>query len=174
MTGPGGAAKGNPLYEFLGVKRYWRYSKTKMLRLLSIGRITYKKGKVPLQKRYLDEMHGKALQDIWTDVALGYQKGNRFPTQKPEALLERIIEVSTNPQQIVYEPFMGSATGGAVCYRLSRRWIGSEISENACRFSLDRLRKIGCDVRFFSKLTPFWEPNFTATPDSECCIQECK
>jgi len=151
LTGPGGASKGNPLYEFLGVKRYWRFSKIKMVELLSSGKIAHKKGKVPLLKRYLDEMQGKPVQDIWTDISLNCKKGKRFPTQKPEAFLERIISSSSNPEQIIYEPFSGSATSAAVCHKLFRRWIGSEISENACSFALDRLNKIGCDVKLFSE-----------------------
>lgn len=121
LTGPGGASKGNPLYEFLGVKRYWRYSKVKMFELLAVGKIAYEEGKVPMLKRYLDEMRGKTIQDIWTDIPLNCKKGKRFPTQKPEGLLERIISTSSNPEQTVYEPFAGSATGGAICHKLSRR-----------------------------------------------------
>ena len=68
-TGPGGAAKGNPSYEFLGVTRYWRFSKEKMKELYKQGRIIQTKpGTVPQQKRYLDEMPGVPLQDVWTDI----------------------------------------------------------------------------------------------------------
>jgi len=96
-------------------------------------------------------MQGKPVSDIWTDISLNCKKGKRFPTQKPEAFLERIISSSSNPEQIIYEPFSGSATSAAVCHKLFRRWIGSEISENACSFALDRLNKIGCDVKLFSE-----------------------
>lgn len=150
LTGPGGASKGNPVYEFLGVKRFWRYSKMKMFRLLSSGRIACEKGKIPLLKRYLDEMPGKPIQDIWTDINLDRGRYQRFPTQKPEALLERIIQASTSPGQLVYEAFAGSSTAGVACFKLSRKWIGSELSRNACFFSLDRLRASGCDVSFCS------------------------
>jgi adenine-specific DNA-methyltransferase len=152
LTGPGGAAKGNPMYEFLGIKRYWRYSKTKMFHLLSQGKIAHFEGKVPLLKRYLDEMRGKPIQDIWTDLSFDYKKNKRgFPTQKPEGLLERIIRTSTNPEQIVFESFAGSSPAGAACHSLSRKWIGSEVSETACIFSLKRLNEIGCDVEFHQK-----------------------
>jgi len=150
LTGPGGASKGNPQYEFLGSKRYWRYSKVKMLELLSSGKISCGKGKVPLLKRYLDEMRGKPLQDTWTDIPFSCSK-RKFPTQKPEALLERIVNTSSNPQGIVYEPFAGSATAGAVCHKLARKWIGSETSQDACRFALDRLKEISCDAKLYSK-----------------------
>ena len=135
-----------------------------MLGLLASGRIAHKNGKVPLLKRYLDEMKGKPLQDVWTDLTQRYQKKERFPTQKPEALLERIINASTNPQQVVYEAFSGSATAGAVCHKLSRKWIGSEISESACRFSLERLQELGCNVKFYTKLCPVLEVQIRPSP----------
>ena len=168
LTGPGGASKGNPLYYFLGVKRYWRYSRTKMMELFHEGRIFYRKGRVPLKKRYLDEMPGIALQDIWTDLKSDFRKTNRFPTQKPESLLERIIKISTNPDQIVYEPFAGSATAGVVSKRLSRRWIGSETSKRTCQFAIDRLRKINCNA----KLLTSEKLEFEASPKSLTCILE--
>ncbi len=149
LTGPGGASKGNPRYEFLGIKRYWRYSEVKMWRLLLAGKIVNIQGKVPLLKRYLDEMRGKTVQDIWTDIPLSCSKQGRFPTQKPEALLRRLILTSSNIREFVFEPFAGSATAGAVCHKLSRKWIGSEVSENTCRFALDRLKRDGCNVEMF-------------------------
>lgn len=152
LSGPGGAGKKNPRYEFLGIKRYWRYGKTRMLKLLDEGRIVHRKGRVPKLKRYLDEMKGKPLQDVWTDIKPEYHGKIKFPTQKPEALLDRIIETSSNPDQIVYDPFTGSGTSGAVCFKLSRRWIGSEILENACHLTVDRLRALGCEVKFYSGL----------------------
>jgi len=150
LTGPGGASKGNPQYEFLGVKRYWRFSKVKMEKLLLTDKIAHKKGKVPLLKRYLDEMRGKPVQDIWGDIPPNCKKNGRFPTQKPEAFMDRVIQTSSNPDQVIYEPFSGSATGAVTCYNLSRRWIGSEISENACSFSIKRLKEMGCNLKLLS------------------------
>ncbi len=67
LTGPGGAAKGNPQYEVMGVTRYWRYSKERMAELIEEGRVVQTKpGTVPQYKRYLDEMPGLSLQDVWT------------------------------------------------------------------------------------------------------------
>ncbi len=149
LTGPGGAEKGNPQYDFLGVKRYWRYSEAKMKALFADGRIAFSVGKVPLLKRYLDEMRGKSLQDMWTDISIGKCK-NRYPTQKPEALLERIIKCSSNLNQVIYEPFAGSATAGVVCCKLGRKWIGSEISDTACNYVTNRFKEICIKLMFFS------------------------
>jgi len=69
LTGPGGRSKGNPRYKFMGVTRYWRYCEKSMKRLQKEGRIVQRKsGNVPLLKRYLDEMQGLMLQDVWDDV----------------------------------------------------------------------------------------------------------
>ncbi|MBZ0305754.1 MAG: site-specific DNA-methyltransferase, partial [Anaerolineae bacterium] len=101
MTGPGGAAKGNPYYEVMGVSRYWRYSQEKMEEYIKEGRVVQTKpGNVPQFKRYLDEMSGVPLQDLWDDIQpVQAQAAERlgYPTQKPEALLERIISASSNP-----------------------------------------------------------------------------
>lgn len=92
-TGPGGAAKGNPHYEFLGVTRYWRFSQERMKELYAEGRIVQTRpGAVPAQERYLDEMPGVPLQDIWIDVPQVQAQAHErlgYDTQKPEALLER-------------------------------------------------------------------------------------
>ena len=69
LTGPGGASKGNPQYEVMGVTRYWRYSEERMQELIDAGRVIQRRpGGVPSYKRYLDEMPGVPLQDQWTDI----------------------------------------------------------------------------------------------------------
>ena len=89
LTGPGGAAKGNPSYEVMGVTRYWRYSQERMAELIQQGRVVQSRpGTVPAYKRYLDEMPGVPLQDIWTDIKpIGARSKERvnYPTQKPIA-----------------------------------------------------------------------------------------
>jgi adenine-specific DNA-methyltransferase len=143
ITAPGGGkeSKGNPHYEFLGVTRYWRFSKETMGQLYREGRIVQTSpGTVPRQKRYLDEMPGTPLQDLWFDIkpvqsqsaeALGYE------TQKPEALLERIIKLSSNEDDLVMDCFVGSGTTAAVAEKLSRRWIACDLS----RFAIHTTRK---------------------------------
>jgi DNA modification methylase len=135
LSGPGGAAKGNPFYEVLGVKGYWRYSKEKMQELIKQGRVIQTRpGAVPQYKRYLDEMPGVPLQNLWTDLPVLNNRSKEalgYPTQKPEALLERIISVSSNPGDTVLDPFCGCGTTIAASQTLGRRWIGIDITHLA-------------------------------------------
>jgi len=141
LSGPGGKSKGNPYYKFLGVTRYWRYSKKRMQELWSTGRIFQSsKGKVPLLKRYLDEMQGTILQDIWEDISPVRNKNSAgYPTEKPIKLLERIIEMSSNNNDIVLDPFCGSGTTLIAASNLGRRFIGIDKNENACKLATTRL-----------------------------------
>jgi DNA modification methylase len=147
IAGPGGAAKGNPYYEFMGVKRYWRYSKERMKELEKEGRIVQtSKGSVPRYKRYLDEGLGMPVQDVWTDIqSIQSQSKERlgYPTQKPEALLERIIKASSDKDDIVLDPMCGCGTAIAVAHKLGRRWIGIDVSPTACKLMAKRMRKLG-------------------------------
>lgn len=149
LQGPGGAAKGNPQYEVMGVTRYWRYSKDRMDELLRQGRVVQTKpGAVPQYKRYLDEMPGVPVQDIWTDIPVINNRSREklgYPTQKPEALLERILSVSSNAGDIVLDPFCGCGTTLAVAERLDRQWIGIDISPTAINLVRRRLTKLGAD-----------------------------
>ena len=153
ITGPGGAAKGNPIYEVMGVVRYWRYSKEKMEEMIRQGRVIQTRpGAVPLQKRYLDEMPGIVLQDLWMDVSpIGAAAAERlgYPTQKPEALLERIVSTSSNPGDVVLDPFCGCGTAVAAAQKLDRRWIGIDITHLAITLIKHRLRDTyGSDVSY--------------------------
>lgn len=145
LSGPGGRAKGNPYYEFLGVQRYWRFSKKNMKRLYREGRIIQTKlGTVPKLKRYLDEMPGMILQDVWDDIpSVQVSKSELavYPTQKPTRLLDRIIDISTNPGDIVLDPMCGSGSTLIVAKHLGRRWIGIDINPEACRISRKRVLK---------------------------------
>lgn len=119
VTGPGGAAKGNAHYEWKGITRYWRYSMERMQKLESEGRLVYSKSGMVYEKRYLDESKGVPVQDWWDDIPMlrGISaKGERlgYPTQKPEALLERIVKASSNEGDVVLDPFCGCGTAVAV------------------------------------------------------------
>ena len=100
-------------------------------------------GKIPRQKRYIDEGTGVPIQDIITDInPIGAQARERlgYPTQKPEALLERIILASSNEGDVVLDPFCGCGTAVAVAERLGRRWIGIDITHVAISLMKSRLR----------------------------------
>ncbi len=146
LQGPGGATKGNPYYEVMGVSRYWRYSKEKMRQLINDGRVIQTKpGTVPKYKRYLDEMPGKPTQDIWDDLkslgGLGAIVAERidYDTQKPEALLDRIIRASCPENGLVADFNGGSGTTAAVAEKLGRRWITTDLGKPACMIMRKRL-----------------------------------
>ena len=129
----------------MGVTRYWRYSQERMQELIDEGRIVQaREGGVPSYKRYLDEMPGVPLQDLWTDISpLQSQSKERtgFPTQKPLALLERIIKASSNEGDIVLDPFCGCATACVAADRLGRKWVGIDISPKAVELVNMRLQQ---------------------------------
>lgn len=151
LTAPGGASKGNPSYNFLGVTRYWQYSKANMGKLYAEGKIYQSKpGAVPRRKMYLDEAKGVPLQDIWTDIVpvQGLSNENEnYPTQKPITLLERIIKLTSNPGDLVFDCFMGSGTTQAVAMKLGRRFIGADINLGAVQTTTKRLLHIADNLR---------------------------
>ena len=132
ISGPGGAEKGNPSYEVMGVTRYWRYSRERMNELIQEGRIIQTKpGAVPRYKRYLDEMPGVPLQDLWTDIRpIQSQSRERtgYATQKPLALYERIIQASSNPGDVVMDIFAGCATTAVAAEKLGRQWVACDMA----------------------------------------------
>ena len=144
ISGPGGAAKGNPYYEVMGVSRHWRYSKGKMDELIAEGRIIQTRpGAVPQYKRYLDEMPGTPVQNIWTDIPVINNRSRErlgYPTQKPVALLERIIAVSSKAGDLILDPFCGCGTSVAAAHKLRRSWVGIDITFLAIDIIDKRLR----------------------------------
>ena len=143
LLGPGGASKGNPYYEVMGVTRYWAFSKESMQKMIDAGLIVQTKpGGVPQKKRYLDESEGVPLQDIWTDIAAvqgGALENANYATQKSEALLERIIKSSTNEGMLVADFFGGSGVTAAVANKLGRNFIHCDIGINSILTARDRL-----------------------------------
>jgi DNA modification methylase len=130
-----------PVYKFHGITRAWRFTKEKMLQMEREGRI-YTKSNIPQLKRYLDELEGQVVHELWNDISpinpmakerLGY------PTQKPEALLERIISASSKEGDVVLDPFCGCGTTVAVAERLNRSWIGIDITYLAIALIKHRL-----------------------------------
>ncbi|MFT3920040.1 site-specific DNA-methyltransferase [Cloacibacterium sp.] len=150
LLGPGGAAKGNPYYEFLGVSRYWVHSKEKMQKLYDEGIIIQSRpGTVPQKKRFIDESPGVPLQDLWFDVnaVQGTSLENqKYPTQKPEKLLERILQSSSNEGDLIFDCFMGSGTTQAVAMKLGRRFIGADINLGAIQTTTKRLLNVAKEL----------------------------
>lgn len=134
----------NLTYEFLGVTRVWRWTRERMEAAYDAGLIVQTgPGKVPQQKRYIDEQEGLPLSDVWTDIPpLNSQAQERlgYPTQKPVALLERILNASSNPGDTVLDPFCGCGTTVHAAQKLGRRWIGIDVTHLAIGLIEKRLR----------------------------------
>ena len=138
---------GDTSYEWKGVKpykgRYWAYSRAKMEEFEAAGRLVYTRTGMPEFKRYLDEMPGRPCQDVWDDIPpINSQAAERlgYPTQKPEALLDRIIKSSSNEGETVLDPFCGCGTAVSVAQRLGRNWVGIDITHLAIGLIKGRLR----------------------------------
>lgn len=143
----------NLTYEFLGVTRVWRWTQERMQDAYAKGLVVQPRpGSVPRLKRYLDEQEGVPLSDVWTDIPpLNSQAQERlgYPTQKPRALLERIIAASSNPGDVVLDPFCGCGTAVDAAQKLGRRWIGIDITHLSIGLIEKRLREgYGEAVRF--------------------------
>ncbi len=142
LTGPGGAEKGNPVYEWNGHTRAWRYSRETMQQLDAEGRLYYSRTGYPRRKLFLEESRGVPVQDMWYDInSLSGSNAERlgYPTQKPEALLERIINASSNEGDVVLDPFCGCGTAVAAAERLNRQWIGIDVTHLAISLIRHRL-----------------------------------
>ena len=143
MTSPN--PRPNMMYEWKGCaspSNGWRYSKETMEDLDRNGLIAYPKGGGrPRYKRYLDA-DGQPLQSIWDDISpVNSQASERlgYPTQKPVALLERIISASCPPGGLILDCFMGSGTTPEAAERLGRRWIGIDNGKYAVHLARKRL-----------------------------------
>ncbi len=156
MLGPGGEANGNPVYEVMGVTRPWRYSKKRMQQLIDDGLVIQTNpGTVPMQKKYLEDSKGVQLSTWWDDISMirGWSSEKvGYATQKPEALLERIIRASSNEDDLVLDCFCGSGTTAAVAEKLGRRWITCDLGRFAIHTARKRLLAI-------PDLTPFQVQN---------------
>jgi DNA modification methylase len=147
----------NLTYEFLGHKKVWRWTKERMEKAFEAGIVVQPSpGAIPRIKRYLDEREGKPLDDVWIDIPpINSQAAERlgYPTQKPLALLERIIKASSNENDIVLDAFCGCGTALVAAQKLKRQWIGIDVSPTACRVMAKRLKK-DCGLKEDEKL---WE-----------------
>ncbi|MCC6947344.1 MAG: restriction endonuclease [Bradyrhizobiaceae bacterium] len=136
----------NLTYEFLGVTRVWRWTRERMRRAHRDGLIVQTApGRVPQLKRYLDEQRGLPLDDVWTDIPpINSQAQERlgYPTQKPLALLERIVKLSTKSGDVVLDPFCGCGTAIEASQKLGRNWIGIDVTVLAIDVVEKRLRRM--------------------------------
>ncbi len=108
------------------------------------GRIVWSKNGVPRWKRYLSDIPGIPLQNIWTDIPPVSSQSNErlgYPTQKPLALLERIVKVSSNEGDIVLDPFCGCGTAIHAAQKLNRQWIGIDVTHLAINLVRNRLQE---------------------------------
>lgn len=129
-------------YSWKGKDGYWRCPYTTMERLEKENRLYYTANGTPRYKQYLDEMEGVPAQDLWTDIfAVNSQAEERvdYATQKPEALLERIIKASSNEGMFVADFFGGSGVTAAVANKLGRNFIHCDIGINSIQTARDRL-----------------------------------
>lgn len=133
----------NLTYEFKGVTRVWRWTRDRMEEEDRNGRIVVPRGGkgVPRYKRYLDEQEGIPVGDVWTDIgiAVGDERLG-YPTQKPVALLERILSASSDQGDVVLDPFCGCGTTVHAAQKMGRRWVGIDITHLAISLIERRLR----------------------------------
>jgi site-specific DNA-methyltransferase (adenine-specific) len=135
------------VYEYKGYtpdRWGWRVRRKKLEAIDAAGRLTWSASGVPYLIRYLDEQKGAVMPSVWDDIPpVNSQAAERlgYPTQKPEALLERIVRASSNEGDTVLDPFCGCGTAVAVAQRLNRRWVGIEIAHVAITLIRDRLRE---------------------------------
>ena len=142
ITDPHQKPESSFTYEVMGITRTWRWTKDRMEREINSGRVVQlSAGNIPRYKRYLDEQAGLYLNNVWDDVpnltgTTSERTGS--PDQKPLALYERIVLASSNPGDLVFDPFCGSATTLMAARKNRRRWIGIDqrpevIRQAACR-----------------------------------------
>jgi hypothetical protein len=138
----------NMMYEWKGhphPAKGWRYSRETMADLDAEGLIWYPKDKAkrPQLKRYLESMKGVAMGTVWTDIPpLNSQAQERlgYPTQKPLPLMERIVQASSNPNDVILDAFCGCGTALEAAEHLGRQWVGIDVSPTACQVIAKRMR----------------------------------
>jgi len=144
---------GDTLYEWKGKlppkNRFWAYSKENMQKFEDENRIYYSNTGKPYLKHYLDEMPGVSVDEFWTNCVFKTKEERvGYPTQKPIALLERIIKSSTQDGDTVLDPFVGGGTTCLVAEKLNRNWLGIDQSVQAVKVTELRLQK---NLDLFSK-----------------------
>ena len=136
-------------------RRFWAYSKDNLRLFAQAGRLAYASSGMPEYKRYLDEMPGVPLQNNWDDIppAIGAESLG-YPTQKPVALLERIIAASSNEGDVILDPFCGCGTAVHAAQKLGRQWIGIDVTHLAISLIEKRMRDAFPGIEFTVEGTP--------------------
>lgn len=136
----------NLTYEFMGVKRVWRWTRERMEAARKQGIVVQTKpGSAPRLKRYLDEQRGRPLGDVWVDIyPVNSMADERlgYPTQKPIALLGRLLGLASHEGDLVLDPFCGSGTTIEACERMARRWVGIDIAAKAVEITQKRFKRL--------------------------------
>ena len=134
----------NLTYEFGGHTKVWRWTQARMLQAEKDGKIYFPpSGGVPREKRFLDEQEGVPVSSVWADISAinaVAQERLGYPTQKPQALLERIISASSNEGDVILDPFCGCGTTVHAAQKLKREWIGIDVTHLAISLIQKRLR----------------------------------
>lgn len=160
MTSPN--PRPNLMYEWMGFAyptKGWRYQRETMQRLHDEGRIYYPRRKDgslditkrPALKRYLNEQKGSIVTNVWTDINPLHSSDSErlgYPTQKPLALMERIIAASSKPGDVVLDSFCGCGTTVAAAQKLGRRWIGIDITYLSISLQRSRLKDMFPDLTY--------------------------
>ncbi|NCS11419.1 MAG: site-specific DNA-methyltransferase [Microcystis aeruginosa G13-09] len=138
----GGLSGGGYNYDWKGIKKLWRCPIETMQKYKEQNKLYYTRNGTPRLKQYLEEMPVVPLTNLWNDIPpINSQASERlgYPTQKPEALLERIIKASSNKGDIILDAYCGCGTTIAVAERLERNWIGIDITYQSISLMLKRL-----------------------------------
>jgi site-specific DNA-methyltransferase (adenine-specific) len=152
----------NMMYEWMGFPypdKGWRYQRETMQKLHDEGRIWYPRhkdetfdfSKRPRLKRYLQEQEGSIITNIWTDIQPLHDVAAErlgYPTQKPLALLDRIIQASSEPNSVILDPFCGCGTAIASAQKLGRKWIGIDITHLSIALMKYRLEAMFPGIKF--------------------------
>src|SRR6266699_508509 len=150
------------MYEWMGFPypdKGWRYQRETMEKLQEEGRIWYPRHKDgtfdftkrPRLKRYLKEQEGSIITNIWTDIQPLHDVAAErlgYPTQKPLALLDRIIQSSSNPGDVILDPFCGCGTAITSAQKLGRKWIGIDITHLSIALQKYRLEAMFPGIKF--------------------------
>jgi len=151
-------ASASQIYEWRGIRpvgsRCWAFTERRMNELFAAGKIVMTGGRMPRMKLYLDEMPGIPATDLWSDISAVNSQANedtQYPTQKPEALLERVIKASSNEGDLVADFFVGSGTTAAVAEKLGRKWIATDLGKFGIHTTRKRLIQVQRDLKTAGK-----------------------